>query len=311
MSVLHRIIRVLAFDRCSLRALAERRVGWFGLIWLSAGFLAYVLVRNYVYADLSSNVPLAPGLGLLGDLLNLNLIQLLLFLSVVYLPALIALANAFAGDGLGFTISKDEYLRHMSGLFPMWGVLFLVAAPVQYFVPQFLVLEDVGIAVGLLTLLLLTLVYTVWAIGELDCIALPLAGGVFALACATLPVFYLAMSSVTVLVLLLLLAGFLVRWARAGQAKGTAAQRRLGEQPGTKDDSVDSLRSPLETNPPDPEARLLLAVELRQRGEIDGMRAQLHAILEQARSHPRFFRQDGREWVLRARALLFDSRRSS
>jgi hypothetical protein len=307
MSVLHRTIRVLAFDRRSLRALADRRAGWFGLLWLSAGFLAYVLVRSYVYADFSSNAPLAPELGLLGDLLQLNLIQILLFLSVVYLPALVALANAFAADGLGFTISKDEYLMHMSGLFPMWGALFLLAAPVQYFIPQFLTLGVVDIAYGLLSLLLLTLVYTIWAIGELDCIALPLAGGVVALACATLPVFYLATSSMTVLALLLVLSCFLFRWARAGHAKGGGARSRFGEPTGRQDDSVDSLPG---WNPSDPEARFLRAVELRQTGDIDGMRAQLHAILEQARSNPKFFRQTGREWVLRARGLLFESRRT-
>jgi tetratricopeptide (TPR) repeat protein len=110
---------------------------------------------------------------------------------MVYVPVVVALSNAVAGDGLGFTISRAEYIGHLSALGPLWGVLFLIAAPIQLLVPHFLVLGDlVSISVGLLWLIVSMVIYTVWAIKRMNYIPTLAALAVFVLSWFTLPVFY-------------------------------------------------------------------------------------------------------------------------
>ena len=58
----------------------------------------------------------------------------------------------------------------------------------------------------------------------------------------------------------------------------------------------------------DPEGRYWLAVALQKSGDADQMRMQLNTILEQARSNPRFFRKENREWIYKARSLLRNSK---
>ena len=58
----------------------------------------------------------------------------------------------------------------------------------------------------------------------------------------------------------------------------------------------------------DPEGRYWLAVALQKSGDPAQMRAQLRRILEQARTNPRFFRKEHREWIYRARNMMRDSR---
>jgi tetratricopeptide (TPR) repeat protein len=58
----------------------------------------------------------------------------------------------------------------------------------------------------------------------------------------------------------------------------------------------------------DPEGRYWLAVALRKAGDSEQMRMQLNLIAEQARSNPRFFRKESREWLYRARQMTRDSR---
>ena len=60
----------------------------------------------------------------------------------------------------------------------------------------------------------------------------------------------------------------------------------------------------------DPEGRYWLAVAYRDSGDSNQMRVQLHMILEQARSSPKFFRKEHREWIFRARSLLKQEARS-
>jgi tetratricopeptide (TPR) repeat protein len=58
----------------------------------------------------------------------------------------------------------------------------------------------------------------------------------------------------------------------------------------------------------DPEGRYWLAMALQHLGQEDQMRFQLNMLLEQARSTPRFFRKENREWIYRARKQLRDFR---
>ena len=283
MSLLQSLCGSLTFRRARLRSLADLRMRLLSAAFLSAGFLSYVFVRDRVYAGLAESRE--PGAALLVRLLDLNWIQFLGFVFLVYLPFVIALSNAFAGDGLGFTLSRDEYRRHMSALLPIWGVLFLVVAPFQYLIPQFVVLGIVAISIALLLLLVLLAVYTVWILSEVGCLSLPLSCGVFALSWLTSPVFY-ALTSFPyagLLALLPLLVYFRARFSRESAARRT-----------------DSAPSELE-------AVYRQALALRDGGDIGGMRLQLHALVERARSAPALSRRSGRDWILAARALLFDS----
>ncbi len=185
------LLGTLLFRHGSLQALASRRAVFRPLLCLAAGFLAYVLVRNSVYAVLVRSPYVSGPESSLEFFLDLNLLQILIFLSLIYVPALVALSNKFAGDGLGFSITRIEYISHLSAFLPLWGMLFLIAAPFQWLFPQFLVLGNFSISVGLLWLLMLMVTYTVWAVREMDYIPTIAALGAFALSWLTLPVFFI------------------------------------------------------------------------------------------------------------------------
>jgi tetratricopeptide (TPR) repeat protein len=60
----------------------------------------------------------------------------------------------------------------------------------------------------------------------------------------------------------------------------------------------------LERRSSDPQGRYWLAVALQRAGRREEMRMHLNAVLDQARSSPRFFRRTQREWIYRSRILL-------
>jgi len=76
---------------------------------------------------------------------------------------------------------------------------------------------------------------------------------------------------------------------------------------GNAEKAIEFLEYFLQTRGSDPEGRYWLAVALQKTGKPEEMRIQLDTILEQSRSHPRFFRKETRAWVLRARTLLKSS----
>jgi tetratricopeptide (TPR) repeat protein len=320
---------------------------------------------------------------------------MLLFLTIIYVPFLIAMSNLLAGDGLGFSISRAEYLRHLSALLPLWGVLFLIAAPL---LPLFLVLGFLDLSAGELWLMLSMTVYTVWTVKELDYIPVFASLSVFGLSLLTLPVLFVLTNfllSLPFFLLLPLLYIFLLRFRQLLAAKGaerhflqhlrslTANPRdadahyqlgllhfrranwdaaegyfqaaleiepadpdyryfkgRVLEARGDwagaakeyeiayslnpeyglgdlfrevgkaylhldrPDKAIEFLRHFLSRRGSDPEGRYWLAVALQKSGKMDEMRIELNTILDQARSQPRFFRKEHRQWICRARSLL-------
>ena len=150
MTFLANLLGMLAFRTRALRAQAGKRVLLWGVVCFALGFLAFVTVRNSVYADLPE---LSSGASEpVYSFLRLNLIQAVVFVLLVYIPAIILLSNAISGDGLGFSVSRQEYQSHGSALLPLWGLLFLIAAPLQYFAPQFLIVGIFGISIGMCAL---------------------------------------------------------------------------------------------------------------------------------------------------------------
>lgn len=192
MTFLSDLVGLLAFRAQALRSLAERGTLAWRVVFFSVGFLAYSLVRNSVYADLPEL--LTRRSGLFGSFWDLHLIQVLFFLFLIYIPALIVLGNAFAGDGPGLSLPGKEYREYSSALLALWGLLYLLTAPVQWLVPHFLIVGMFEISFGMLIRLLLVLAYTLWAIRQLTYQPLARAIGIFVLSWFTLPLYYFLVS---------------------------------------------------------------------------------------------------------------------
>jgi hypothetical protein len=402
MRFLRDVLWVLAFQARALRSLAGRKAFIPGFLWLTAGYILYDIIRSSVYAELGEPIPGIVNPGLFDALFRMSFVQAILFFSIIYVPTVIALSNAFAADGLGLTVSRDEYYSHVSALFPLWGCLFMIAAPVQRLAPEFVVIGVFfGVSIGMLVLILLMTAYTTWAIRELNFIPVPAAMAVFALSWFTFPVFYFASRLLFALPLILLIPLIYIFVQRLRDFVGlhgserdfrrhlhsltlnpqdADAHRQLGllylrrgdteearshvenarkidpsdpeyayllgrvfESAGDwphaleqyeetyrlspefglgdifrevgkgylhtrkLDKAIEFLRYFLERRGSDPEGRYWLAAALDRAGCAEEKRTQLRTILEQARSNPRFFRKENREWIYRARQLLRDS----
>jgi tetratricopeptide (TPR) repeat protein len=401
MTLISDILGILAFRTKALRAQAERRALITAVICYSMGYLAYAIVRNLVYASLPEVAPLK--LNLVSSLFNFQLFQTLIFLLVVYIPALIVLGNAISGDGLGFSFSRKEYQAHSSALLSLWGVLYLIAAPLQWLLPHFLIFGlFLEISVGKIVCYMLLVVYTFWGVKQLNYLSPVQALGVLALSIFALPIHYILISFIFALPFFIGIpvAYFGYQWIRGYLASQTSersfqqqlhaltlnpqdadAQYQLGlislkrrnlssarkyfenaikidpndpdyhyslgrscelngewvralEQyeetyrlnpeyglgdifrevgkgylhTGSVEKGIEFLKFFLTKRGSDPEGRYWLAVALQKAGDSEQMRAQLNMIVEQARSHPIFFRKENREWIYRARGMIRDSR---
>jgi hypothetical protein len=201
MTILADLAGMLAFRAQSLRAQAEKRMYWSGTACFSAGSLAYALVRNHVYAALPEIAAQPPGAAVY--MLLVDLVRTLFFLSAVYVPWLLLLSRAIAGRGRILAISGEEYTRHVSALFPLWGMLFLLAAPVQWFIPHFLVAGMFEVSVGMAARSLAIGVYTVWAVQRLGGLTAAQATSVFILSWFALLLFFLMVYTYYALLLLM------------------------------------------------------------------------------------------------------------
>jgi hypothetical protein len=189
MVVLSDIAKMLALRVASLRTQACRRMFAGSIACFSIGYLVYTLVRNRVYAVLVD--PAAQPAGLLRNVDNLRLIQALLFLLAVYVPALSWIGGVIRGDIPGSLPSLKDYRMHISALLPLWGALFLISAPVQWMVPHFLGVGVVDVSVGYLLRSVLLSIYTVWAVRELNGLTTAQASVAFVLSWITFPLLYL------------------------------------------------------------------------------------------------------------------------
>jgi tetratricopeptide (TPR) repeat protein len=223
------LLGMLAFRTRALRVQAERQALVSGVICFSVGYIAFGIVRNTVYATLPDFIGQSESVD---SFFHLNLIQAFLYLLLVYIPAVIILSNAISGDGLGLSVSRQEYRAHGSVLLPLWGLLFLMDAPLQYYFPQFLVIGAFGITIGMTALLLLMVIYTLWSIKKLNYLSAAQALGVFTLSLFTLPVYYVLTSFLVTLPFFIMipLLYFGYQWMRSyfgSQANERAFQQNL------------------------------------------------------------------------------------
>jgi tetratricopeptide (TPR) repeat protein len=224
MKLLQSFPGILGFRSRAIHSLAEGKAVFEGIVCFSLGFLAYAFVRNSVYADLPELM--FRQSGLISGLFYLNIVQSILFLAFIYIPAVILAANAMFGDGVGFSISRSEYHSHLSALFPLWGLLFLVAAPLQWLIPHFLIIGRFEISIGILIRSSLLIFYSLWAVRQLNAIAYSRALGVLAVSCFTFPVYYLfaAYWMAIPVFLLILLIVWVIRGMHHRQIAGAKAQ---------------------------------------------------------------------------------------
>jgi len=400
MTFLSNLLGMLAFRTNALRAQAERRAPVAGAVFFCVGFLSYALVRNSVYAVLPE--VLSRQAGLIDAVFDLQLFQILLFLLLIYVPAVIVMSNAISGDGIGLSVSRQEYQAHVSALLPLWGLVFLICAPLQWLIPHFLIVGVVEISIGMLVRSLLIIAYTFWAIRQLNYLSLVQALGVFFLSWFTFPVYYLLVSFFFAMPLFIMIPLIYLgyQWMRGYHASHASEQSyqqhlriltvnpqdadaqyqlgliylkrrsldaarryfesalkidscdpeyhyslgrvfelkgewtqaleqyeetyRLSPEFGLGDifrevgkgylhtdkveKAIEFLKFFLTKRGSDPEGRYWLAIALQRTGDPEQMRAQLNIIVEQARSNPKFFRKENREWIYRARNMIRDSR---
>jgi len=175
----------------SLRALADGQTVWASLVCYVAGYLAYALARGYVYAALPELMNRRSGLLSAG--FGIGLAQTLMFLLFLFIPAIVALSNAFSDDGLGFSFSAVEYRSHLAALFPIWGAIYLVTAFLQLPFPHFLLIPGTGLEISAIYLLraLLLVIYTFWTVMRFNYLSLARTCGVFAVSVFTVPIFFI------------------------------------------------------------------------------------------------------------------------
>jgi tetratricopeptide (TPR) repeat protein len=202
MTFLSDLLGMIAFRRGALKTQAGQQSLLSGVLCFAAGYLVFGVVRSAVYATLPD---FAGQSGVLNYLVSLRFLQVVLFLLLVYIPAVIILSNAIAGEGLGWSVSREEYRAHGSALLPLWGLLFLLDAPFQYYAPQFLVVGVFGITIGMLVLLVLLTVYTVWGLQQLNYLSSAQAIAVFVLSWFTIPIYYFLVSFLFALPLFLMI----------------------------------------------------------------------------------------------------------
>lgn len=188
MNFIREVARSLAFRGHALRTLSKGRV-MAGIAFFCLGFLVFAEIRASVYAEFTE--PSILFSGFLGELLRSNLLQSLLFLLLAYIPAIIVLSNTITGEGIGLLFSAEEYRAHAAALLPIWGMLFLLTAPLQWVLPPFISIGALDIGCTWLLLSILMLIETAWAIRELNYLSLASGLAVLALSTLTLPVFWI------------------------------------------------------------------------------------------------------------------------
>jgi len=222
----------LGFRVSALRALADSQSVWAGIACYVAGYLAYALARGFVYASFPE---LMSGRGgLLSVSQGISLAQGLLFLLFLFLPAIVALSNAFSDDGLGFSFSTAEYRAHIAALFPIWGAICLVTAPLQWLFPHFFLIAGgtTGISAIFLLRALLLGIYTFWAVMRLNYLTPTRTCGVFAVSMLTVPIFFVVLMFIwslpfLFLIPLIYLATVWIRNLGAGRAGTGDFQRNM------------------------------------------------------------------------------------
>jgi hypothetical protein len=237
MKFLKSLLGILGLRSHAIHSLAEPPAVFRGILCFAVGYLAYAFVRNSVYAEL-----MVRPTGGLYFLINIQIMQVIVFLSLVYVPVIILGANTLFGKGAGFIISGRNYAAHVSALFPIWSLLFLIAIPLQWCIHGLIV--EIGdnsmviISIGIMIRSLLLIFYTLWAVGQLNTISYGRTFGVLAISCLTFPVYYIFVAywmAIPIFLLILLIFWAISEIRRRQIAKAKALDIRDLSKDSTRD----------------------------------------------------------------------------
>jgi hypothetical protein len=183
---------MLAFRTMALQSQADRRMLAIAIVCFSAGHIGYSLIRNRVYAPLFEIDPFS--LDAFHFVWNLGILQSLVFLLAVYIPALVYFTGLISGDAFGFPRFRRGYRLYLSALLPLYGAVFMATAPIQWIIPHFLNVGILDVSLGYLIRSILLSVYTVWGLKHLAGLKGAQACGAFMLTWITFPILYLIYS---------------------------------------------------------------------------------------------------------------------
>lgn len=269
MTLISSYLGILAFRSGALRFLSDRRALVPGLFCFAGGYLSYALVRSRVYEFLPEMASYRQAGSLFA--VAMDLLRALVFLLVIYVPFIAAASNAVSGYGLGFSLSRRDYQGHLAVLLPLWGMLFLIVAPLQWLFPHFLVLgETFEFSIGIVSRSILVALYTLWAIRRLNYLSGFQALGVFALSCFTYPLYFLLASFALALPLFFMipLIYWGIHWVRS-YLTSHAGEREL------------QLRlQALTVNPQDADAHYQLGLIHLKRGDLNAARERFQKAME-------------------------------
>ena len=216
----------MGFRAAALRSLADSQSIWFGIACYIAGSLAYAIMRVFVYASVPELM--YERSGLFSFSIGISIVPGLVFLLFLFVPAIVALSNALSDEGLGLSFSAAECRSHIAALFPIWGVICLVMAPLQWLFPLF-ISDPQGIIGGSVIYLLRALllgIYTFWAVMRMNYLSPVKTIGVFALSTLTIPIFFVVSAFLWSLPFLFLIPLFYLatNWMRnVGVGRSTTA----------------------------------------------------------------------------------------
>ncbi len=288
MMFLRNLLGTLAFRGWAIRAMAEERAVLRAVVCFAVGLMPYIFIRkvvetyalNAVFASLREAGPVE--ISIAG--LFITLVQAILFFMLVYVPGVIILGNAISGLGLELFIPKEQYQAHVSALLPLWGVVFLVSSPFQWYV----LAQPFNVGVGQLALVILMTAFSIWAIHELNYLSLAAAVGVFVLSWLTLPIFYLLTTFLFALPLFVLIPVLYIAFQRMRHF----VDARAGER-----DLQHHLHS-LTLNPQDADAHHQLGLIHLKRRNLDAAKRCFTAALKVDPKDPDYHYYLGRAYEL-------------
>ncbi|HEV8131295.1 MAG TPA: tetratricopeptide repeat protein [Acidobacteriota bacterium] len=148
--------------------------------------------------------------------LLIHAVVLLVYVAFIYVPAAVIVCNLFAGDGLSFQISRQEYESNFVSLASLLGVVLLAAAAIGSFNP----------AIGFVALAAGYLIYVPFALKETNSLTWAAGAGAAAALIVTFPLAAVGMKFLFALPLFLLIWLLWIGSTRLGAA--LRDQRRRG-----------------------------------------------------------------------------------
>jgi hypothetical protein len=187
MNYLRDLIGMLGMRSRDVKSMSERRTLILSLLCFWLGFLAFNFARSQAYANLPEFIATSQDPFHYFVILFKGAVYALLFVAT-------ALAVSKTISGVGRSISKREFLAYASALMPLWGALFLMAVPLQIFLPEIHDAWRFDFSIPMLVLILLLAVYTTGTLRHLSGLSPAQTVIAFVVSSIGLPIYYIVFS---------------------------------------------------------------------------------------------------------------------